>query len=139
MIHRDRQLSRQFYVFEQVTSFLHRDRNISRRSYVLKKIRNYYWLDIFAFSWYPTKKQSNKQQRRQNGLVPIDASCFPWSETTTRKSPKINLTQKFRDGDETLEPMAVGKFAWTVGHRSCSAVGMLPDRLRFAAKLIMGR
>ena len=46
----------------------------------------------FAFCGYPTKKR----------IVPFDAACFPLSETTKiRKSPKIDFTQKFCNGDDT--------------------------------------
>ena len=43
------QLSWQFYVFEQVTSFLHRERLVSRWFYVLNKTCNFYEVDILHF------------------------------------------------------------------------------------------
>ena len=42
-------LSRRFYSFDRVTSFVYRDTQVSRRFYDLNKIRNFYLVDILHF------------------------------------------------------------------------------------------
>ena len=53
---------------------------------ILNKVRNFYLVDIFAFSRYLTK----------NGFESINGACFPESEKKEeRKSVKIDLCENF--------------------------------------------
>ena len=70
-----------------MTSFLNRDTQVSRRFYDFFFLNTQFLSgEYFAFSAYPMKKRT----------VPIDATRFPWPETTKiRKSPNVDLSRNF--------------------------------------------
>ena len=77
----ERQIWWRFFVSDQVTSFWHQDKQVSRQFYELEQDMQFLLGGCFAFSGSPMKKQ----------IVPIDAACFSWPETTKIwNSPKIN-------------------------------------------------
>ena len=118
LIHWDWQLSRRFYVFDWVTSFLHQDMQVSRRFYDLNKI-------CFLFSRHPMKKM----------IVAIDVARFPRPETTTTK----NALCKFGDSDNTAlnRILTLGQFkSWHSGLTSPWSLKWCPASWRTQAPTV---
>ena len=106
LIHRDRQLSWQFHLFEQVMSFLHWGKFPDN---LMSWTRNTIFIRWMFFIFrVPFKKRR----------VPIDTACFPWTETTTIwKSPKKQPMQKLCHSDNIVVLFTLLPKIWRLGNK----------------------
>ena len=93
LIHQYSQLPWQYHVFDQVMSCLHRNRQVSWQFYDLNKICNFYWVDILHF--LGTLRKNRWCQLTQHAFLGQGQQKSENGQKSTH--PKILWWRRFRN------------------------------------------